>query len=1481
MKSSRLKDNQTSKSVAARTRGSGLMTGLVHVWQRWTDAPLVVTDAERARQIRLLSGMLLLLIPLGFASICLQLALVPGFGPTFVAFAIAIVCLIPAYGLARAGYYLSGAVLAVGVTAAGCFAAVITRPHVAFAYAFLFLSLFLASLLFKKTGAVITTLIMLLVVALGLPALGINPPANEPAAVPIFIVMVSALLLLHRWHRNRLEQERYAELAASEERFRSLAEVSFEGIVVAVGGNIIDINERGAAILGASRNDLIGRSPLDFCATEFKETVLQHIRTDFEESYEVIGQRADGTRFPLELHGRQATYLGRQVRVTVFRDLTDRRRAEEDLLQIAHGVSASVGESFFHSLVAHLAMTLEADFAFMGELVPGSSERIRTIAVNASGQPVPNFDYPLAGTPCENVVGRQTCSYPQGVQAQFPTDHMLVEMGIEAYVGTPLSDSNRQALGLIAVLFRRPVEQHKRVASTLQIFAARATAELERVHAEQALRASEVRFRTIVETAQEGIWQVDADNRTTFVNQMMADMLGYTMNEMRGQTLFAFMDEEAKAIAARDIEQHRRGIAEQHDFTFRRKDGSQVYTLLNSVPLMDAHGQYAGAFAMVTDITQRIQTEQRILQLNRLLRTTSEINQLTARERTRQGLLTQSCQVLVQHGEYRMAWIGLADFSDGTVQPVAYAGTAEDYLKNTVIRCDTTPLGQGPTGTAIREGRSAINQDTELNSDFAPWRKMALAYGYRCSAAIPLRVAGEIIGAVSVYSDKHGAFNQDEIALLEDLTEDIGFALQGQEEMEARKRAEKALAESEANFRALTENANVGISVNYQGKHVFANNQLLKLLGYTLEEFRATGIKELVHPSDYDKIVTRFRERMEGKPATNVYEALLLTKQGREVAVEISAAKTTWLGEPAGLVFMLDISERRRTDAQMLKLSSAIEQIADAVTITNRNGVIEYVNPAFEHMTGYTQAEVIGQTPRLVKSGKQGAQFHEKLWQTILAGQVFSDVFINRHKSGDLYYEEKTITPLKDSDEHVTHFIATGKDVTERMQTQERLQYMAQHDALTELPNRVLLLDRLKQALARARWHKRIVALLFVDLDRFKTINDTLGHETGDLLLQQLATRFSTSVRAGDTVARFGGDEFVILLDDVASENDIRGVAMKVLNALIPAFEIDDQRLYITASIGISLYPNDGEDSSTLLKHADIAMYRAKDLGKNTYQFYSADMSARAFERLTLESSLRHALERNELRLHYQPVFDAESGGIIGVEALLRWQHPDFGLVLPGDFIPLLEETGLIVPAGQWVLDTACAQLRLWHLAGWPQLRMSVNLSPRQFQAEDHLTGTLERNLKILNCNPHLLELEITEGLLLQHAAGTMATLDRMQTMGLRLAIDDFGTGYSSLSYLRRFPIDTLKIDRSFVHDIPGDEDDSAITAAIIVLAQSLKLDVIAEGVETEAQRDFLRARGCNLMQGLLFSQPLPAEEITLLLETQTQRVSQDEQKSK
>ncbi len=684
--------------------------------------------------------------------------------------------------------------------------------------------------------------------------------------------------------------------------------------------------------------------------------------------------------------------------------------------------------------------------------------------------------------------------------------------------------------------------------------------------------------------------------------------------------------------------------------------------------------------------------------------------------------------------------------------------------------------------------------------------------------------------------------------------------------------AERALRQSEEQLRVIYDASPVVISVSRfeDGRYLEVNPAFLHTGGWTREEVIGRTSFELgvwVDPRDREKII----EGVRAHGAVRDLEISFRMKSG-EVRQLLCGVELIHF-EPGDCLLLVgqDITERKKAESQMQKLSRALEQTADAVLITDCNGVIEYVNPAFEQVTGYAAAEAMGRQPNLLKSGRQGQGFYDNMWKTILAGEVFNDVLINRRKDGSLYYEEKTITPLKDVDGRITHFVATGKDITERMQTQERLAYMAQHDPLTELPNRTLLLDRLKQSLAGARWRQRRAAVLFVDLDRFKTINDTLGHEVGDRLLQQLAERFQRSVRDGDTVARFGGDEFVILLDDVATEDDVAGVAKKVLQALAPPFQVDHQTLYVTASIGVSLFPNDGDDASTLLKNADIAMYRAKDMGRNTYQFYSADMSSRAFERLTLESNLRHALEHGELRLYYQPQVDVTTGGIVGVEALLRWQHPEFGLVMPNDFIPLLEETGLIVPVGAWVLDTACAQLAAWHAQEWPRLRLAVNLSPRQFQTQD-LAAAVKQALDRLDGDPGRLELEITEGMLVRHAPATVEMLEALHALGVRMAIDDFGTGYSSLSYLRRLPIDTLKIDRSFVRDIPGDADDSAITVAIIALAQSLKLEMIAEGVENVAQREFLRAHGCNVMQGYLFSRPQPAEDITRLLQAQTPR---------
>src|SRR6266853_1414034 len=441
----------------------------------------------------------------------------------------------------------------------------------------------------------------------------------------------------------------------------------------------------------------------------------------------------------------------------------------------------------------------------------------------------------------------------------------------------------------------------------------------------------------------------------------------------------------------------------------------------------------------------------------------------------------------------------------------------------------------------------------------------------------------------------------------------------------------------------------------------------------------------------------------------------------------------------------------------------------------------------------------------------------------------------------------------------------------QRRLAEDQLRFIATHDSLTDLPNRSLFNERLRHALHQGTRYTRGIAVMFIDMDRFKVVNDSLGHSAGDRLLQDSAKRLAECLRESDTVARLGGDEFVVMIENFTAPKDAIAVAQKVLASLARPFFVDGQEFLMSASIGISTFPDDGKDSETLLKNADIAMYRAKDQGRNNYQFYSAQMNKHTFERLAMESSLRRAIERDEFLLYYQPKLDLRTGAIAGVEALIRWKHPDWGMVSPAQFIPLAEETGLIVQIGEWVLKTACDQSRMWREQGIPPMRVAVNLSARQF-TQKTLVSDVARTIAQSGLTPDCLELEITESLVMHNPEGAAETLHKLRAMGISLSIDDFGTGYSSLAYLKRFPLDCIKIDRSFIKDIPTEADDMAITKGVIALGHSLRLKVVAEGVETVEQRDFLRSNDCDEMQGFLFSKPLPAEEVTALLKNHSQK---------
>jgi diguanylate cyclase (GGDEF)-like protein/PAS domain S-box-containing protein len=555
----------------------------------------------------------------------------------------------------------------------------------------------------------------------------------------------------------------------------------------------------------------------------------------------------------------------------------------------------------------------------------------------------------------------------------------------------------------------------------------------------------------------------------------------------------------------------------------------------------------------------------------------------------------------------------------------------------------------------------------------------------------------------------------------------------------------------------------------------------------------------------------------------------------------------------------LETRVEERTSA-IKKLSGVVQQTDDIVVITDPHGIVEYVNPAFEKITGYSSEEVVGNDLGAINSGLHENKFYETLWRTINAGKSFRDVFINRKKNGDIYYEEKTITPLKDSNEQIQNYVSTGKDISDRIEIQEKLHYMATHDALTELPNRLMVIDRLKHAIQQAERSPSMIAVIFIDLDRFKQVNDSLGHPAGDSLLKVIAEKLKTHLRKGDTLGRLGGDEFTILMEGIHHIDDVIVVVQKMLEAVSEPVLIGGYEIISSASMGITLFPDDASDVDTLLKNADVAMYRAKSQGGNTFQFYTHDMSVQADERMKLHHSLNHALERDEFKLFYQPKVNVHTGKVVGMEALLRWDHPEMGLLGPLKFIPILEESGKIVEVGNWVFHKACAFNAKLQRKGFKHLRVSVNLSARQFQ-DENLVQCIEDICTKQKLDTSNLEIEITESLLVENVETAVTVLDKLHHAGVHIAVDDFGTGYSSMSYLKRFPIDTLKVDKSFVEDIPDDKEDVAIVRAIVALADSLGLNLVAEGVETAAQLQFFtEVEQCDV-QGFYISKPKPEEE--------------------
>lgn len=734
----------------------------------------------------------------------------------------------------------------------------------------------------------------------------------------------------------------------------------------------------------------------------------------------------------------------------------------------------------------------------------------------------------------------------------------------------------------------------------------------------------------------------------------------------------------------------------------------------------------------------------------------------------------------------------------------------------------------------------------------------------------PVRVGKTLLGVLAVAKEAATAADAARLQGMADLLADtLGHRLDFESRQRELRQSEEQLQQQHQIIDHIHDSV---IAMDLGGYITNWNKGAEALFGYTAEE--AIGKNILFLYADENEEDSLLHEMFLGQQSSREIVVKRRKKSGEVFWASLSLSLFTDRdGNPEGLIgYLLDITERLKSDEQLRLQAAIFENSGEGIVVADAENRIVSVNKAFSKITGYGAQEVMGKTPEFLRSNFHDARFYDDMRRAIASAGHWAGEVWSRHKDGEQYPIWLSTSLIRNKDGQVTHYFSVFSDITERKKAEEKIHQLAHFDGLTGLPNRAMLHNLLRHAITEAQRNQSYGVVLFIDLNRFKQINDYLGPTLGDQLLAKVAQLIRGCLRAEDVVARLGGDEFVAALFDIGQREDGSLVAEKILKALSAPIHLDEgHEVQISASIGISVYPEDGDDPETLIQHADVAMSRIKQGDgqinsdvRGSHLFFSREMNLRVRERLRLERNLGLALERGELLLYFQPQQDLHSGEMVGAEVLLRWQHPKMGMVSPAQFIPVAEETGLIIPIGDWILETVCRKNKEWQEQGLPIVKLAVNISARQFRPalSRQVEDILERN----RLAPKHLELEITESMVMRHAEGMVDLMSSFRNLGVDIALDDFGTGYSSLNYLKRFPLDKLKIDQSFVRGLPGDAGDSAIARAVIGLAKNLDLRVIAEGVETVEQRQFLQDAGCDEIQGYYYSRPLPEDDFLRFL---------------
>jgi len=901
-----------------------------------------------------------------------------------------------------------------------------------------------------------------------------------------------------------------------------------------------------------------------------------------------------------------------------------------------------------------------------------------------------------------------------------------------------------------------------------------------------------------IEATANAVVITDQIGTVIWVNAAFEQMTGYTHTEIAGQSTRvlksglnpeALYEEMWRTILG--------GRIWRGELKNRRKNGSLYDEEMTITPLQDNTGKITHFVAIKLDITERKRDREWLSLLSQAMENTSEFIAIGDRN----ARITFANQ----------AWL----------QALGYS---ENELVGQSFDCILSP-----------NNSAQLIEEIYAKTFAGGWRGECLERGKDGSDTPVLLSTG-------LLKDRDGNF-----AGLFSIARDIA----------ERKHAEQEILLKNTLLEAQAETTIDGIlAVDESNRIILSNRQFATIWGLQPAMIRVGNDNRLLQIVENQiENPQQFLERVEYLYSHREEKAKdeIRLKDGR-VLDRYSSPLVGMAGKYYGRIwYFRDITERKKAQERLQLWSRVLDQSAEGIFICDPHERILLVNAAFERLTGFSADEAVGKTPRMLSSGRQGRAFYASMWRSLSETGKWHGEMWNRHKSGHLYVECLSVSAVYDHKGDVTHYVGIFSDITARKQAEERLVHVAHHDALTDLPNRVLLMDRLNQLIKAARRSKSKVAAVFIDLDRFKDVNDSLGHDAGDLLLQTLTKRLSNAMRSEDTLARLGGDEFVAVFQDLRDVQSVGVLAQKLLSRLVEPITLSGYELTVTASMGISVYPDDATNGQEMIRNADAAMYQAKGAGRNTYQFYTSDLNRRALEMLSMENALRRAIDRQEFVLHYQPQVHIDSGSVVGAEALVRWNHPELGLLMPGRFIAVAEERGLIVPIGNWVIEEASRQAALWQNSGRVFVPIAVNVSAVQFRQKDFVER-LASSVRKHGINPNSLELELTESIIMRDAETTITVLDRLHDMGFNLSIDDFGTGYSSLSYLRRFPIDKIKIDRSFVTDVTHNESAGNLVRGIIGLAQSLRLKVIAEGVETMEQLEALREQRCDEAQGFFFS---------------------------